>query len=74
MPEQNGTSKTGLRGPITALIVLFCFVLFCFVLFGLAFWGTLRLVLGIGVVLVVYGIVVVIFKYPFGVHLWNPFG
>jgi hypothetical protein len=64
MLEQNGTSKTGLRRPITAPIILF----------GLAFWGTLRLVLGIGAVLVVYGIVVVIFKYAFGVHLWNPFG
>lgn len=24
--------------------------------------------------LVVYGIVVIIFRYAFGVYLWNPFG
>jgi hypothetical protein len=36
--------------------------------------GLLRALRFIFVLLLLYGVIVIIFKYAFDVHLWNPFG
>jgi len=42
-------------------------------LFVLALFMLLRLIAGIFVLTLMYGVVVIIFRYAFGVELWNPF-
>jgi hypothetical protein len=43
------------------------------VLFGLGLFGLGQLIVGVFVLTLMYGVVVIIFRYAFGVELWNPF-
>jgi hypothetical protein len=42
-------------------------------LFLLSLFGLFQLVAGLFVLTLTYGVVVIIFRYAFGVELWNPF-
>jgi hypothetical protein len=42
-------------------------------LFVLGFFLLLRLIAGLFVLTLIYGVIVIIFRYAFGVELWNPF-
>lgn len=42
-------------------------------LIGLGLIGLVQLVFGIFALTLMYGVVVIIFRYAFGVELWNPF-
>jgi hypothetical protein len=56
------TGKTNNDAPTTSTIIL---------LLGA---GAFNIVIAIGGLLVLYGIVLLIFRYAFGVELFNPFG
>ncbi len=42
-------------------------------LFKLGLFGLAQLVAGLFFLTLIYGVVVIIFRYAFGVELWNPF-
>ena len=42
-------------------------------LFKLGLFGLAQLIAGLFVLTLMYGVVVIIFRYAFGVELWNPF-
>jgi hypothetical protein len=42
-------------------------------LFLIVLFGVLRLAAGLFVLTLIYGVVLIIFRYAFGVELWNPF-
>ena len=42
-------------------------------LFQLGLFGLFQLIAGLFVLTLMYGVVVIIFRYAFGVELWNPF-
>lgn len=42
-------------------------------LFLLSLFGLVQLLAGLFVLTLMYGVVVIIFRYAFGVELWNPF-
>jgi hypothetical protein len=43
------------------------------ILIGLGLFGVAQLIGGLFVLTLMYGVVVIIFRYAFGVELWNPF-
>jgi hypothetical protein len=42
-------------------------------LFLLGLFGLFQLIAGLFALTLLYGVVVIIFRYAFGVELWNPF-
>jgi hypothetical protein len=42
-------------------------------LFMLGLFGFFQLIAGLFALTLMYGVVVIIFRYAFGVELWNPF-
>ena len=43
------------------------------ILIGLGLLGLVQLIAGLFFLTLAYGVVVIIFRYAFGVELWNPF-